>query len=267
MAEKTKRQMVYDDGILAVEHGTAVSVGLPDDSVACIVTAPPTNKGVDYDVHDDNMTWDAYEELAELSSKEMHRVIIDGGRVWMTLNPFVTETIKDETGTHKNRVHVAGIWHNSLLNAGFNLWDEIVCVSKKKSGTAWGSWESPSGPHLRSEYTTILVASKGNWNRTAPEGFVGWRDHGGQWAELCRNVWRIPIEHPNDFHPAPSSMEATKRAIRLSTWPGEMVLDPFCGSGTTLAAAKSLSRRSYGIDCSKKYGVFAANRANQTILE
>jgi site-specific DNA-methyltransferase (adenine-specific) len=62
-------------------------------------------------------------------------------------------------------------------------------------------------------------------------------------------------------------LELAARAIRLSTWPGEVVLDPFCGTGTTLLAARLLGRRAVGIEISERYCELAASRLAQGSLE
>jgi site-specific DNA-methyltransferase (adenine-specific) len=62
-------------------------------------------------------------------------------------------------------------------------------------------------------------------------------------------------------------VEVASRAIRLSTWPGEVVLDPFAGSGTTLLAARQLGRRAIGIERSERYCEVAVSRLAQTALD
>ncbi len=68
-------------------------------------------------------------------------------------------------------------------------------------------------------------------------------------------------------HPAVMPLELAMRATRLSTWPGEVVLDPFCGSGTTLLAAKLLERRAIGCDISERYCELSANRLSQQVFD
>lgn len=270
-------RLLYDDGTVAVEFGSAASVGLPDESVAAVVTSPPYNAGIEYEGYDDSMSWTQYQSMAEDACAEMFRVVMPTGRVWLNVAPFVPERPTSETTpATKRRIHLAGLWERALREAGFLLWDTVVWVSPRGAGTAWGSWQSPTSPNLRGDHEVILVAYKESWLRHPPEGFDGWRDKGGNWQDMCRNVWQVPParrgsnggESARDgtHHPVPFPMEIARRAIRLSTWPGEMVLDPFCGSGTTLAAAKELSRRGYGVDYSKKYCLITANRVRQGSL-
>jgi site-specific DNA-methyltransferase (adenine-specific) len=64
-------------------------------------------------------------------------------------------------------------------------------------------------------------------------------------------------------HPAPFPVELAQRCIRLSTWPREVVLDPFAGTGTTLVAARQLGRRAIGIEASEAYCAHAVGRLAQ----
>src|SRR5579875_2638720 len=100
------------------------------------------------------------------------------------------------------------------------------------------------------------------------QGRLGARSthRGGDGLALVSNVWRVQPVAPNG-HPAPFPVELASRAIRLSTWPGEVVLDPFMGTGSTLVAARSLGRRAVGIDTSERYCEMAAKRLAQGVLD
>jgi modification methylase len=107
------------------------------------------------------------------------------------------------------------------------------------------------------------VACRGGWERTPPPGFEAWRDGVGGWPGLCSTVWQLSPARRDGSHPAPFPLELARRCIRLSTWPGEVVLDPFAGSGTTLLAARQLGRRAIGIEASEAYCELAATRLSQ----
>jgi site-specific DNA-methyltransferase (adenine-specific) len=75
---------------------------------------------------------------------------------------------------------------------------------------------------------------------------------------------RVTIYHA-DLAVMPAAL--ANRAIGLSTWPGERVFDPFCGSGTTLLAARQLGRLAVGVEISERYCALAATRLTHGVLE
>ena len=95
------------------------------------------------------------------------------------------------------------------------------------------------------------------------------RDHGHKWsmdANAWTSVWRIRQEIGLDGHPCPFPIELPKRCIIATTDSGDLVLDPFMGSGTTLRAAKDLGRKAIGCDISERYCEIAAKRMAQEVL-
>jgi DNA modification methylase len=223
---------------------------IPDvGTAACVVTSPPYNSGVAYDVHDDSMVGEEYRRLAldawDLMASALHA---EGGRAWV--NVGVTQ------------LHP---WVDALESSEFSrsitvCWDYGLSTAD----TAWGSWQSPSAPHLRYGWKPVICAWAQKWGRRPPAGFEHWRDELGSWPALCRNIWRIkPGATARGEHPAVMPLELAARAIRLSTWPGETVFDPFAGSGTTLVAARQLGRRAIGIEVSERYCELAARRLAQ----
>jgi site-specific DNA-methyltransferase (adenine-specific) len=161
------------------------------------------------------------------------------------------------------------LWLDVPREAGFDQsttiwWD----YGFSTADSAWGSWQSPSAPDLRYGSEPVLCAWSGRRKRSAPTGMESWRDGLGNWPALTRNVWRIPPRVSASVeHPAVMPLELAARAIRLSTWPGEVVLDPFAGIGTTLLAARLLGRRAVGIEISERYCELAAARLAQGSLE
>jgi site-specific DNA-methyltransferase (adenine-specific) len=98
-----------------------------------------------------------------------------------------------------------------------------------------------------------------------PEAHRGWQDSEGGWPALTSNVWRI---HPESdrTHPAPYPIELPYRCIRLGSFPGELIVDPFAGSGTTLLAARNLGRDAIGLDRSPEYVRMAEERLSQLTM-
>jgi DNA modification methylase len=265
----------YDDGTCVIYHGDCREILPTLEHVTCTVTSPPYNVALDYDIHDDVMPWDEYEDLAASAS---HGIALaqPHGRTWVNLTPVVpAEPIPagDHSGRSSNpRRSLIGIWTNALECHGHDIWDYVAWVTPGRGpGCSWGSWESPSGPNMRGEWETIIAAHTGpSWQRETPDERKGTKDKRGGWIELTTNVWRIQPEARGPAtgnHPAPFPTTLADRCIRLSTWPGEVVLDPFMGAGSTMRAAKDLGRRAVGIELSERYCEIAAKRLAQEVLE
>jgi site-specific DNA-methyltransferase (adenine-specific) len=229
--------------------------------VACLVTSPPYNASIDYgpDV-DDAMPWDEYRELAQAACRVGAKALFSGGRAWVNVAPAVP------TREGRGRVSLLRLWEDALFAAGLDLWDYVSWPTQGRGpSTAWGSWQSPASPNLRGEWEVIIAAYKVSWSREAPKGLKDWRDELGGWTSLVTNVWKMQPEQRNG-HPAPFPLDLPTRAIRLSTWPGETVLDPFAGAGSTLRAAKDLGRKAIGVEISERFCELAAKRLSQEVL-
>lgn len=243
-----------------------------DSTAACMVTSPPYNAGIDYDSDEsaDQMPWDEYEDMAAHVMAETFRTLVEGGRAWVNVSPDVPTEVR-AAGWHSGqtkagRVSLVDIWTRAALNAGLSYRTTIAWVTPGRGpGTAWGSYASPAGPNLRGEWEAILAFSKGAWARETPAEFKGWKDSEGNWTHLVSNAWKIQPEGDRT-HPAPFPLELPRRCIRLSSWPGELVVDPYAGSGTTLLAARQLGRRAIGIERSAQYVEMANARLAQLEL-
>jgi site-specific DNA-methyltransferase (adenine-specific) len=239
----------YQDGTVAIFCGDCREVEI--GPVAAVVTSPPYNTGVGYDSCSDEISEHEYASFALGVTTHIADTLIPSGRAWMNVGVACWHT-----------------WADAFEDAGlierFTVaWDYGIATSD----TAWGSWQSPSAPNLRHAFEPVICAHTGPWGRHAPEGYEHWRDEEGNWPELCRRMWRIaPGASTRSGHPAVMPVELARRCIRLSTWPTEIVYDPFAGSGTTLVAAKLLGRRAIGVEISERYCEIAAKRLAQGSL-
>jgi len=261
----------YDDGQVVIYCADFRDLDLAAGSVAGVVTSPPYNVGLGYDACSDSLPWPEYWSLAGDAAALMAEALAPGGRAWVNTAVSVPETpgaVGPHSGsTGKARVMLAHRWMAALERAGLVLVDQVAWCSPRGAGTAWGSWASPAAPNLRGDWESILVAARGAWERTPPDELEDWRDGMGGWPALCSTVWHLRPEHRTGGHPAPFPVELARRATRLSTWPGEVVLDPFAGTGTTLLAARQLGRRAVGIEASERYCELAAARLAQMTLD
>lgn len=258
---------VYTDDTVSLHRGDARDPWPVDPaSAACVLFSPPYNVGVDYSTHDDTMGWDDYQQMAHDVCRHASTALLeDGGRLWVNVTPVVPVSPADTTGRDP-RVSLLHLWETAVLDAGLHVWDYVAWTTPGRGGScAWGSWESPAGPNMRGEWEVVIAASRGTWARDTPAQHRGWRDPEGDWTPLTSNVWRIQPQRRTD-HPAPFPSELAARVIRLSSFPGELVVDPFAGSGTTLRAAKDLGRCAVGIEMDAGYCDDTAARLGQGVL-
>lgn len=215
---------------------------LPDNSVHLMVTSPPYNVGKTYD---EDLTLDEYRAFMRRVMAEVYRVLVPGGRAclnvanlgrrpYLPLHAFLIEDMLDL----------------GFLMRGEIIWDK---ASSASPSTAWGSWCSPQNPTLRDTHEYILVFSKYTFNRPKVEGRVATitRD---EFLEFTKSVWRFGAEQASKVgHPAPFPVELPYRCIQLYTYSGEVVLDPFMGSGTTAVAALKAGRIFVGYEIEPQY--------------
>jgi DNA modification methylase len=222
---------------------------LPDRSVHLMVTSPPYNVGKDYD---DDLTHEQYMQLIGNVMRETFRVLVDGGRALVNVanlgrKPYIP--------LHAYIIEQAAI-------AGFHMRGEVIWNKSAGAGTstAWGSWMSASNPTLRDTHEYILVFQKPPFGRKKVEGKESTitRD---EFLEFTKSVWEFPPQSAKQVgHPAPFPEELPRRAIELYTFSGEVVLDPFMGTGSTALAAVNNNRHFVGYDVSSDYVELAQQR-------
>jgi DNA modification methylase len=265
-------ELYYSDDSVALYLGDASEVPVGDGEAVAVITGPPYNVGMDYDSDPDgdNRPWEEYFADVKGWASEMSRVLCEGGRVWLNVVPVVASA-PNPARVHskrcsKARTNLLKGWMDHLEEAGLDILDIVSWATRRRAGTAWGSWRTPAAPNLRGNWEAIALYCKGSYDRRPPKWIpTGWEDSLADWTDLASNVWSFRPQ-VRKGHPAPFPGELPRRAIRLSTWPGELVVDPFCGTGTTLVAAKWLGRKAVGVERSERYAEMAAIRLSQEVL-
>ena len=221
---------------------------LPDSSIHLMVTSPPYNARKDYDK---DLTLDEYLLLLENVFRETYRVLVPGGRVCINIANL----------GRKPYIPLNAFISLMMIEIGFFMRGEIIWDkgSSVGSSTAWGSWLSASNPTLRDVHEYILVFSKEHFKRQKCEReSTIERD---DFLEITKSVWQFPTESASRVgHPAPFPVELPRRLIELYTYGGEVVLDPFMGSGTTALAAIATGRHYVGYELNKSYADLAKQR-------
>jgi site-specific DNA-methyltransferase (adenine-specific) len=128
------------------------------------------------------------------------------------------------------------------------IWEKVSTTNTTGGGTWMGSVYHPKDGHITYEHEyIILFRKKGTWPRPTPEQKRRSRLTKEQRSEWFRGVWRIQPER-QEGHVAMFPVEVPLRLIRMYSFHGETVLDPFLGSGTTALAAEQAGRNSVGYE-------------------
>lgn len=241
---------------------------VPDNSVALVVTSPPYFAGKAYEtaLGEGHIPADylAYLDMLTEVLRECRRVLEPGGRLVVNVanlgrKPFrslasdVTSIIQDDL---------------QMLLRG-----EIVWLKQRGSSgsCAWGSFRSATNPVLRDTTERLIVASKGRFDRALSVKKRAKSDRPSrstisvdEFMEATLDVWEIQPESATRVnHPAPFPVALVERCIQLYSFAGDVVLDPFMGSGTTAVAALRSGRHFIGFDADENYVAQARERVGR----
>lgn len=261
-----------------------------DASVQLVVTSPPYNVGKDYIDHDDSMEMGGYMEFLRQVWSECHRVLVPGGRLcinvantdrkpYVPLNAYITVDLLRRGWLMRGEI----IWDKGASAGTSTAWgsfgrssnpvlrdvhEYILVFSKdqyKMSGRETGitggqfvGWtRSVWRPEQRVEAVQKKAGEKIRYGRDHKKDDL-WvaeqiaRAADGVYAEAGETVWQMNTANGTG-HPAPFPVELPRRLILLYTAPGDVVLDPFMGSGSTAVAAMREGRQWIGYDVSPDY--------------
>lgn len=222
---------------------------LPSNSVHLVVTSPPYNVGKEYDK---DLDLNEYREFLKRVFREVKRVLVPGGRLCINIANL----------GRKPYLPLHAYIIQDMLDLGFLMRGEIIW-NKAGGGspsTAWGSWLSAKNPTLRDQHEYILVFSKDTFTRQNPFGRKSTISR-EEFLEFTKSVWTFPAVSAKEIgHPAPFPVELPYRLIQLYTFEGEVVLDPFMGSGQTAIAALKSKRFYVGYEIVPEYVELAQKR-------
>lgn len=236
---------------------------LDKNSIDLIVTSPPYNLDISYNTYKDGDSYEDYLLFSRSWLKEAYRVLKNDGRLCLNIpldkNKGGQRSVTSDLTTVAKKV---GFKYHSTI-----IWNEGN-ISRR---TAWGSYKSASAPYVIAPVETIIVFYKKSWKKenrgisdTTKDEFISWTN--GLWTFNGESKKRVG-------HPAPFPLELPKRCIKMFSYVGDVVLDPFLGSGTTLITSYNLNRKGIGVEIDKKYFKLAIDRIkrelklDQTVFE
>lgn len=234
---------IYCDDILSTDI-------IPENSIDLIVTSPPYNLDIDYKSHEDNLEYFDYLRFTENWLRKCFKMLKGDGRMCLNI-PLDTNM-----GEHQS---VASDVVTIAKAVGYRYFSSIVWDEGNVSNRlAWGSWMSASAPCVIAPVELIIILYKESWKKLSDGKNDIERD---EFIEWTNGLWKFGGESKKRIgHPAPFPIELPKRCIKLFSYVGDTVLDPFMGSGTTLIAGEILKRKTIGIDKEIQYCDLAYHR-------
>jgi site-specific DNA-methyltransferase (adenine-specific) len=246
--------MEYVDQIIC-DDCQKVIAKLPDNSVDLVVTSPPYNVNLgknkynknQYDLHDDNMEHGEYVSWLTDVFRDFYPKMKVGGRVCININDGQNGRIPTVQELFNKLTEDVG-----YLPFAHIIWDKAHTSNR----AAWGSYLSPSCPSFPTPFERIVVFAKestklqdkGETDLTKKE-FVEW----------ANSLWKFKTAKKSK-HPAAFPIELPSRLIKMLSWKGAFVVDPFNGGGTTTLACRTLDRKYLGVDISEDYCEMARQR-------
>jgi site-specific DNA-methyltransferase (adenine-specific) len=223
-------------------------------NVNLIVTSPPYNVAKDYGAHDDASAYSDYLDFTRAYLAKLYDLAAPDGRLCLNVPLDKNKGGQRPVGSDILQLALSLGWryHSTIV------WNEGN-ISRR---TAWGSWLNASAPYVIAPVELILVLYKGNWRRPAKgrssaisrEEFMAWTN--GLWTFNGASARRLG-------HPAPFPVELPLRCIKLFSFTTDTVLDPFCGSGSTLLACLETGRKGIGVELESRFCDLALRRLNR----
>lgn len=258
--ENTPASFIIENAKVFNGNSCDMSV-IPDNSVNLIITSPPYWTLKDYDVEGQigkgSSSYDYY--IAELNKvwKECVRVLAPDGKLCINIMPFLLTGKAARFERRETRLVLGDIERfmdstGCMFQFGLYIWDK----RKIARFSSFGSYPFPPNIFSTYPYEWITVFSKsGKREPVSPEIKEKSKLTTQEWQQWAINsIWEMqPAKAKSEGHPAPFPAELPRRLIKLYSFWGDTVLDPFAGTGTTLKAAVELGRKAIGFELNKEY--------------
>lgn len=253
-------------------HGDARNLEfIKDKSVHLVLTSPPYFNLKEYRCGKNQLgIMDDYQEFVdELEKvwKESYRILVPGGRVVCVVGDVCLSR-------RKYGRHVVMPLHSDIAvtcrKIGFDnlnpiLWHKIsnACYEANTNSSILGKPYEPNAI-IKNDMEYILMERKpGGYRRPTlqqrEESRIGKED----FQRWFSQIWEMPGASTRNGHPAPFPLELATRLVRMFSFVGDIVVDPFCGSGTTMLAAMNTNRNSIGVETEEYYCDQTINRLNR----
>ena len=238
-------------GVYIINDDVCKSDLFAGEFIDLIVTSPPYNVGIDYDSNDDTLGYQDYLDFSRQWIQNCYKWSKPHARFLLNIPLDKNKGGNRSVGADLTQIAQAAGWqyHATIV------WNEGN-ISRR---TAWGSWMSASAPYVIAPVELIVILYKDSWKKqlgskesdVSRDEFMAWTN--GLWTFNGESKKRIG-------HPAPFPRELPYRCVKLFSYVGDVVFDPFLGSGTTLIEAHNNGRFGVGVEIDKGYCELAQKR-------
>jgi len=231
---------------------------IKDKSVQLIITSPPYWQLKDYGTEEQIGFNDSYEEYINnlnLVWKECYRVLSDGCRLCINIgDQFARSVYYGRYKVIPIRTEIIRFCESLGMDyMGAIIWQKTTTMNTSGGGAIMGSFPYPRNGILKMDYEFILLFKKlGNAPKPSPQQKIDSKMTKEEWSQYFSSHWNFNGVKQLG-HIAMFPEELPKRLIKMFSFAGETVLDPFVGSGTTSLAAKHLGRNSIGYEINKDF--------------
>jgi site-specific DNA-methyltransferase (adenine-specific) len=239
------------EGYVVVYNADIITTNaVKPNSVDLIVTSPPYGIGIEYGTYDDSTPYDKYLEFSKKWLRKCYKLAKSDGRLCLNIPLDKNKPTKQSVCADLTTVAKRVGWKYE----GTVVWNE----QNMSRGTAWGTYASAWAPHIIAPVEVIVVFYKRIWKKAEKGTSDITTDEFKKWA---KGVWEFSGASKTRIgHPAPFPVELPRRCIKFYSYVTDTVLDPFCGSGTTLLACLETGRAGIGVEINKEYCELAARR-------
>lgn len=223
---------------------------IPSETVKLVVTSPPYNIGKPYGKYKDKIALNDWEELINEVTKEVHRILTPDGSFFLNLSPV-------PFGSDKEILPLPFVGYQIMKDNGFYLRNMITwtfnnmqnCVNRlsgRYENILWGVKDINNYVFNLDEIRIPYITK----NDKRLDGGKGRNPTDVWYFDRVNNMTKKKL---NLTHPTVYPLDMIMRILKMSSNPGDTILDPFVGSGTSLVAAKILDRNGIGIELDESF--------------
>lgn len=268
----------YADDSVTLYHGDCGEL-LADGALPAIqltVTSPPYADLISYGAVSSigQMGDMAFEDWSDGMRELLLHLLdltVEGGRAAINVGDVCVS--RRRAGRHYT-LPLAASLTMSAFDGGWDVltpirWEKVANITLEASSSSGvlGKPNQPGGVIKNDAESVLLLRKPGAYRRPTDEQIQSAHIPSDDYRQLFRGVWRDVAGTSSPDHPAPFPLAIPSRLIRMFSFPGDTVLDPFAGTGTTLLAARLLDRKAIGIEVEERYCELIAKRLDQGVLD